>query len=80
MPHTYILECSDGTFYVSSTRNLEIRMDQVGSGGGCTMCGSERAIGMERAQVRRTISTVAARRAPGNGEHIALPGSEPSVA
>ncbi len=27
MPYTYILECSDGSFYVGSTRNLDRRMD-----------------------------------------------------
>ncbi|GAB3253570.1 GIY-YIG nuclease family protein [Nocardioides dilutus] len=26
MPHTYILECADGSFYVGSTVNLEKRL------------------------------------------------------
>lgn len=34
------------------------------------MCASECAIGMERAQVRRTLSAVLARGALGSGEHI----------
>ena len=28
MAHTYILECSDGSYYVGSTTNLEIRLWQ----------------------------------------------------
>ena len=34
MAYAYILECSDGSFYVGSTRNLELRLQQhhVGEG------------------------------------------------
>ena len=28
MPHTYILECADGSYYVGSTTNLAARLDQ----------------------------------------------------
>ncbi|MFB9307658.1 putative endonuclease [Agromyces hippuratus] len=28
MPHMYILECADGSFYVGSTRNLDHRLAQ----------------------------------------------------
>lgn len=34
MPHTYILECSDGTFYVGSTFDLQRRLVQHGEGSG----------------------------------------------
>ena len=30
----YILECADGSFYVGSTRNLELRLEQHNSGRG----------------------------------------------
>lgn len=32
MPHVYILECSDGTYYVGSTFDLTRRMQQHASG------------------------------------------------
>ncbi|GAA3723887.1 GIY-YIG nuclease family protein [Gordonia hankookensis] len=32
--YLYILECSDGSFYVGSTRNLDLRMEQHRSGQG----------------------------------------------
>ncbi|MDZ4044521.1 MAG: GIY-YIG nuclease family protein [Rhodoglobus sp.] len=35
MPHVYIHECSDGSFYVGSARNLEHRMGQHSLGLGC---------------------------------------------
>ncbi len=28
MPHTYILECADGTFYIGSTNDLEKRLHE----------------------------------------------------
>ncbi|QIM16570.1 GIY-YIG nuclease family protein [Leucobacter insecticola] len=34
MPHTYILRCVDGSFYVGSTRNLKLRLSQHSSGHG----------------------------------------------
>jgi putative endonuclease len=34
MPYLYILECCDGTFYVGSTWNLELRLAQHQSGQG----------------------------------------------
>jgi predicted GIY-YIG superfamily endonuclease len=34
MPHVYILECADGTFYVGSTIDLERRVAQHQSGEG----------------------------------------------
>lgn len=34
MAHMYILECSDGTLYVGSTRNLELRLQQHAVGNG----------------------------------------------
>ena len=34
MPYTYILECSDGTYYVGSTFNLERRLVQHSTGEG----------------------------------------------
>ena len=34
MPHMYILECSDGSFYVGSTWNLENRISQHNTGNG----------------------------------------------
>ena len=34
MPFFYMLRCSDGSFYVGSTRNLEHRMSQHASGAG----------------------------------------------
>ncbi len=34
MPHVYMLRCADGTYYVGSTRNLDHRMRQHGSGRG----------------------------------------------
>lgn len=34
MAWTYILECADGSFYVGSTTNLELRMDQHQHGKG----------------------------------------------
>jgi putative endonuclease len=35
MPYVYILECSDGSFYVGSTRSLEVRLAQHQAGIGC---------------------------------------------
>ncbi|RLK52192.1 GIY-YIG nuclease family protein [Microbacterium telephonicum] len=32
MPHMYILECADGSFYVGSTRNLDKRLWEHESG------------------------------------------------
>ncbi|MGC4962598.1 GIY-YIG nuclease family protein [Gordonia sp. DT101] len=32
--YLYILECSDGSFYVGSTRNIDLRMEQHHSGRG----------------------------------------------
>ncbi len=34
MPHTYILRCSDGSYYVGSTRDLAFRISQHQSGTG----------------------------------------------
>lgn len=34
MPHVYMLRCGDGSYYVGSTRNLDVRMEQHGSGRG----------------------------------------------
>jgi putative endonuclease len=34
MPHTYILKCADGSFYVGSTRDLGVRFEQHVSGMG----------------------------------------------
>ena len=34
MPHVYILECSDGSYYVGSTWDLEARLQQHASGKG----------------------------------------------
>ena len=34
MPSTYILECNDGSFYVGSTWDLDIRLEQHASGAG----------------------------------------------
>jgi putative endonuclease len=34
MAHVYILRCSDGTFYVGSTRDLARRLDQHSTGHG----------------------------------------------
>jgi len=38
MPHTYILKCGDGSFYVGSARNLDERVaqHQAGLGGSYT--------------------------------------------
>jgi putative endonuclease len=32
MPHMYILECRDGSFYTGSTRNLDQRMEEHQAG------------------------------------------------
>jgi putative endonuclease len=34
MPHVYILRCSDGSYYVGSTKNLENRLWQHSTGAG----------------------------------------------
>lgn len=34
MAFIYILECGDGSYYVGSTRNLELRMEQHHAGAG----------------------------------------------
>ena len=34
MPAAYILRCADGSYYVGSTRNLAVRLDQHASGKG----------------------------------------------
>jgi putative endonuclease len=38
MPHVYILECGDGSYYVGSARHLELRLaeHQAGTGGAYT--------------------------------------------
>ena len=35
MPYVYILRCSDGSYYVGSTRDLDNRMWQHSTGAGC---------------------------------------------
>ncbi|ROZ89326.1 GIY-YIG nuclease family protein [Gordonia sp. OPL2] len=34
MPYVYILECADGSYYVGSTRNIDVRMEQHETGRG----------------------------------------------
>jgi len=34
MPHVYILRCSDGSYYVGSTRDLQRRLEEHASGTG----------------------------------------------
>ena len=34
MAHVYILRCGDGSYYVGSTRNLQVRMQQHATGKG----------------------------------------------
>jgi putative endonuclease len=34
MPYVYILECGDGSYYVGSTRDLELRLSQHAGGDG----------------------------------------------
>ncbi|CAN5422955.1 GIY-YIG nuclease family protein [soil metagenome] len=34
MPHMYILKCADGSYYVGSTRDLDRRMFEHGTGAG----------------------------------------------
>lgn len=34
MPYMYILQCADGSYYVGSTRNLEVRLAQHKNGDG----------------------------------------------
>jgi predicted GIY-YIG superfamily endonuclease len=43
MPHLYILECSDGTYYVGSTWNLERRVSEhnLGLGAAYTRDGAQ---------------------------------------
>ncbi len=36
MPFVYILRCSDNSYYVGSTRNLEHRLWQHSTGAGCS--------------------------------------------
>jgi predicted GIY-YIG superfamily endonuclease len=41
---TYILECSDGTYYVGHTDNLDHRMAQHGDGIGCKYTSQRRPL------------------------------------
>ncbi len=40
MPHVYILRCGDGSYYVGSTRNLDVRLEQHASGRGSVYTGT----------------------------------------
>ena len=35
MPHVYILECGDSSYYIGSARDLELRVAQHQAGTGC---------------------------------------------
>ena len=44
MPHTYILRCADGSYYVGSTRNLAARLHQHQSGTGSAYTRNRRPV------------------------------------
>ena len=44
MAFTYILKCSDGSYYVGSTDNLEERIKQHQSGNGCDYTRTHRPV------------------------------------
>ncbi|MFZ2239043.1 MAG: GIY-YIG nuclease family protein [Gordonia amarae] len=46
MAHMYILECSDGTLYVGSTRNLEYRLQQHAAGEGAEYTKKRRPVAL----------------------------------
>lgn len=50
MPHVYILECADSSFYVGSTRNLQRRMEEHQSGQGSKYTGSRLPVRLAWAQ------------------------------
>jgi putative endonuclease len=44
MPYMYILECADRSFYVGSTRDLEVRLAQHQAGIGCKYTSTRRPV------------------------------------
>jgi putative endonuclease len=50
MPWTYILKCSDGSYYVGSCRNLDYRMWQHSTGNGSKYTGSRMPVTLVFAQ------------------------------
>ena len=50
MAHVYILRCSDGSYYVGSTRNLEHRLWQHREGIGCAYTRDKRPVELVFAQ------------------------------
>jgi putative endonuclease len=86
MAHVYILRCSDGSYYVGSTRNLEHRLWQHQEGIGCAYTRDRRPVQLAWAQEYETVAEAwgaerkihgwsrAKREALIRGEFDALPG------
>jgi putative endonuclease len=55
MPHVYILQCSDGSYYVGSTRDLAHRLWQHQEGIGCEYTSSRRPVELVFAQEYPTV-------------------------
>jgi len=56
MAHVYILRCSDGSYYVGSTRNLDHRLWQHHEGIGCAYTRDRRPVELVFAQEYARVS------------------------
>ncbi|WP_125611062.1 GIY-YIG nuclease family protein [Specibacter cremeus] len=57
MPHVYILKCSDGSYYVGSTWDLERRLSQHNSGDGAAYTRRRRPVVLVWAQEHDRVET-----------------------
>ncbi|MCX7523172.1 GIY-YIG nuclease family protein [Microbacterium sp. STN6] len=61
MPFVYILRCSDDSYYVGSTRNLDHRMEQHASGAGSSYTGKRLPVTLVFAEEYNRIDEAYAR-------------------
>lgn len=61
MPHMYILECSDGTYYVGSTWDIERRVGQHQEGEGATYTRTRRPVELVYAEEYNRVEDAFAR-------------------
>jgi len=61
MPHVYILQCSDGSYYVGSTRDLEKRIEQHATGAGASYTRSRRPVRLVFAEEYERVDEAFAR-------------------
>jgi putative endonuclease len=71
MPYVYILRCSDSSYYVGSTRNLENRLWQHATGMGAKYTSTRLPVELVFAQEYERIDEAYAREKQIQGGHVA---------